>query len=256
MSASPTEAKSVEVPDYDQPVLKHVAFDPVPHNGAYYMPQLPPQMPELPLHPSLQGKPFNSPPSALKSNMYASAPTPPSSGKKISFNLSQSPNLSEETSMRKTASLTHPKKISFKLPSPTDEYPPVLHQPRVLSHSLNSKKKSSLIYATSHPVDDGVPPLLDRKPAPPRRSENTRLSHPMPTPQPIAPQGADFLKDLQKVMTRKWQVAQKCKQDHTTTPHEVTYACLPLSRRKVNLSPPKLPPVSFFKGNSKDWIFD
>lgn len=31
----------------------------------------------------------------------------------------------------------------------------------------------------------------------------------------------DFLKDLQRVMRKKWQVAQKCKQEPATTPHEV-----------------------------------
>lgn len=31
----------------------------------------------------------------------------------------------------------------------------------------------------------------------------------------------DFLKDLQRVMRKKWQVAQKCKAEPATTPHEV-----------------------------------
>ena len=31
----------------------------------------------------------------------------------------------------------------------------------------------------------------------------------------------DFLKDLQRVMRKKWQVAQKCKLEPATTPHEV-----------------------------------
>lgn len=31
----------------------------------------------------------------------------------------------------------------------------------------------------------------------------------------------DFLKDLQRVMRKKWQVAQKCKLEPSTTPHEV-----------------------------------
>ena len=33
----------------------------------------------------------------------------------------------------------------------------------------------------------------------------------------------DFLKDLQRVMQKKWQVAQKCKDDSEVTPHEVIH---------------------------------
>lgn len=63
-------------------------------------------------------------------------------------------------------------------------------------------------------------------PPPPPRAEATRLS----THQPIPPKRLsdstsnpprDFLKDLQRVMRKKWQVAQKCKLEPATTPHEV-----------------------------------
>lgn len=60
-------------------------------------------------------------------------------------------------------------------------------------------------------------PALPKKPPPPRRSENTKLS----SPKKLAEPPKDFLKDLQRVMRKKWQVAQKCKLEPSTTPHEV-----------------------------------
>lgn len=60
-------------------------------------------------------------------------------------------------------------------------------------------------------------PALPKKPPPPKRSENTKLS----SPKKLAEPPKDFLKDLQRVMRKKWQVAQKCKLEPATTPHEV-----------------------------------
>lgn len=63
-------------------------------------------------------------------------------------------------------------------------------------------------------------------PKPPPRAEATRLS----TQPPIGAgspnnnnnnNNNDFLKDLQRVMRKKWQVAQKCKLEPDTSPHEV-----------------------------------
>ncbi|XP_060517796.1 ras-associated and pleckstrin homology domains-containing protein 1 isoform X2 [Cylas formicarius] len=62
-----------------------------------------------------------------------------------------------------------------------------------------------------------VPPLPVRKPLPPKRSETTKLSSPKKLVEPPT----EFLKDLQRVMRKKWQVAQKCKLEPETTPHEV-----------------------------------
>ncbi|XP_031343223.1 ras-associated and pleckstrin homology domains-containing protein 1-like isoform X2 [Photinus pyralis] len=60
-------------------------------------------------------------------------------------------------------------------------------------------------------------PALPKKPPPPVRSENTKLSSPKKLVEPPK----DFLKDLQRVMRKKWQIAQKCKLEPSTTPHEV-----------------------------------
>ncbi|XP_072375778.1 uncharacterized protein pico isoform X2 [Diabrotica undecimpunctata] len=61
-----------------------------------------------------------------------------------------------------------------------------------------------------------VPPL-PKKPPPPKRAETTKLT----SPKKLVDPPMDFLKDLQRVMRKKWQVAQKCKLEPETTPHEV-----------------------------------
>lgn len=65
-------------------------------------------------------------------------------------------------------------------------------------------------------------------PPPPPRAEATRLSSNATiyfTPKRLSDSAAnppqDFWKDLQRVVKKKWQVAQKCKMEPTTTPHEV-----------------------------------
>ena len=62
-------------------------------------------------------------------------------------------------------------------------------------------------------------------PPPPPRAEATRLSTTFTSPKRLSDSTSnpprDFLKDLQRVMRKKWQVAQKCKLEPTTTPHEV-----------------------------------
>lgn len=69
--------------------------------------------------------------------------------------------------------------------------------------------------------ESGSPALPQRKPTPPRRSDSTRLTSPKKLAASDQAPPGDFLKDLQRVMRKKWQVAQKCKLDSTTTPHEV-----------------------------------
>ncbi|XP_058801146.1 amyloid beta A4 precursor protein-binding family B member 1-interacting protein [Phymastichus coffea] len=69
--------------------------------------------------------------------------------------------------------------------------------------------------------EPGSPALPVRKPLPPRRSDSTRLTSPKKLAVSEQAPPGDFLKDLQRVMRKKWQVAQKCKLDTTTTPHEV-----------------------------------
>ncbi|XP_063991895.1 amyloid beta A4 precursor protein-binding family B member 1-interacting protein isoform X2 [Diachasmimorpha longicaudata] len=71
--------------------------------------------------------------------------------------------------------------------------------------------------------EPGSPALPLRKPmpVPPMRADSTRLTSPKKLAASDQAPPGDFLKDLQRVMRKKWQVAQKCKLDSTTTPHEV-----------------------------------
>ncbi|XP_075214767.1 ras-associated and pleckstrin homology domains-containing protein 1-like isoform X2 [Lycorma delicatula] len=62
------------------------------------------------------------------------------------------------------------------------------------------------------------------------------LPPPPPPPPRLTPPSTAFLQDLQRVMRRKWQVAQKCKQDLSTTPHEVLGFRDPPDYRETNVS--------------------
>ncbi|KAF7271404.1 hypothetical protein GWI33_015759 [Rhynchophorus ferrugineus] len=79
---------------------------------------------------------------------------------------------------------------------------------------ISPKKSNKKISFNLTPQE--VPPL-PKKPPPPKRSDSTRLSSPKKLVEPPM----EFLKDLQRVMRKKWQVAQKCKLEPDTTPHEV-----------------------------------
>lgn len=52
-------------------------------------------------------------------------------------------------------------------------------------------------------------------------NSNTNGSSPKRLEESSSNPPRDFLKDLQRVMRKKWQVAQKCKLEPATTPHEV-----------------------------------
>lgn len=85
--------------------------------------------------------------------------------------------------------------------------------------SNTSKKNKKITFAVNR--NDEPLPVSPRKPPPPRRNESTRLSSPKKLADSNSNPPKDFLKDLQRVMRKKWQVAQKCKLEPTTTPHEV-----------------------------------
>ncbi|KAH6937619.1 hypothetical protein HPB50_002534 [Hyalomma asiaticum] len=116
--------------------------------------------------------------------------------------------------------------------------------------------RSHVIYAepacdveSKQPCSDEWPkdPPTRQKPPPPKRSESTRLSsHAQQSPPDV------FLRDLQRVMEKKWKVAQQLSSQPTATPHEILGfrdpCCLPPStsdcttgsfRRKPPPPPPK-----------------
>lgn len=78
------------------------------------------------------------------------------------------------------------------------------------------KKNSKITFNLKEPL-----PSSPRKPLPPKRNESTRLSSPKKLAESTSNPPIEFLKDLQRVMRKKWQVAQKCKLEPATTPHEV-----------------------------------
>lgn len=90
-------------------------------------------------------------------------------------------------------------------------------------------------------------------PAPPPRAEATRLTSsmsPKRLQESISNPPRDFLKDLQRVMRKKWQVAQKCKQEPATTPHEV------LGFRDLNEQHQQQQQSSFYReqSNVSNWV--
>lgn len=84
------------------------------------------------------------------------------------------------------------------------------------TNSDSTKKNKKITFNLKDPQ-----PPSPRKPPPPKRNESTRLSSPKKLADSNSNPPKDFLKDLQRVMRKKWQVAQKCKLEPATTPHEV-----------------------------------
>lgn len=164
------------------------------------MPTLPPPHPiyAKSIKPSIKAPPYKSPPpygNGPNSNVNATNPTPTIPSKSVKF--ADSPVLLR-------------RKVCFE-----DEV--INRQPQQTMSLALSPRRSSIMQSSK----DSMPP-----PAPPPRAEATRLS----THQPLSPKRLidsqsnpphDFLKDLQRVMRKKWQVAQKCKLEPATTPHEV-----------------------------------
>nr|CAD7440010.1 unnamed protein product [Timema bartmani] len=154
--------------------------------------------------------------SSPKSPNSPATPSPPHSA-----NSPKSPIL-----MTKQRSRTAPKKISFNFTPEEIGSPMPPSSPTYFSRSLN------------------------KKPLPPKRSESTRLSTTETSPKRLSdadstltPPPKDFLKDLQRVMRKKWQVAQKCKLDTSTTPHEV-----------LGFRDPPPPIADYRETNVSNWV--
>ncbi|KAK3879365.1 hypothetical protein Pcinc_016057 [Petrolisthes cinctipes] len=108
-------------------------------------------------------------------------------------------------------------------PHPVPPHPVPPHQPVYAQPQKSPQKKVKRITF----MDDvqNIPPAPESptaKPPLPRRSESTRLSNPgrLDSPGNKVTPPRSFLNNLQRVMQKKWQVAQKCK-DFDKMPHEV-----------------------------------
>lgn len=115
--------------------------------------------------------------------------------------------------------------------------------PKLPLTATTRQLKEIAIGGTSQKTVERVPSFDSLPPPPPELLENLHLASdvelppppPPPPPRLMQPNTA-FLQDLQRVMRRKWQVAQKCKQDLSTTPHEVLGFRDPPDYRETNVS--------------------
>lgn len=150
---------------------------------------LPPAVPAKPIKPAVKvAPPYKNPPdykcNAAASNQISNSHPPPPPQKKVSF--ADSPVLLRRKMHSPEPRLQEPFYAPGPLPPPRND----------LTRLSNC---SSTISSVSQ-QDYGSPKRLHESTSNPPR---------------------DFLKDLQRVMRKKWQVAQKCKQEPATTPHEV-----------------------------------
>ncbi|XP_061397923.1 uncharacterized protein LOC133333647, partial [Musca vetustissima] len=152
----------------------------------------PPAVPAKPIKPAVKAAPpYKNPPDykgSLANNQALPPPPPPAT----------------------TTTTTTQKKVSFA------------DSPVLLRRKMHSPEPQEPFYSPG--------------PLPPPRNDLTRLSNCSSTISSVSQQDygspkrlqesnsnppRDFLKDLQRVMRKKWQVAQKCKLEPATTPHEV-----------------------------------
>ncbi|XP_023169231.2 ras-associated and pleckstrin homology domains-containing protein 1 isoform X2 [Drosophila hydei] len=171
---------------------------------------LPPAVPAKPIKPAVKqtlkaAPPYKAPPDYVGPAAAAAAQLPPPPvQKKVSF--ADSPVL-----------------LRRKMCSPEPQLP--LRSP---STTLSSGSNSSIGYQPQLQSQ----PIYSPGPLLPPRSDLSRLSgcsqngsdvvtSPKRLQESASNPPRDFLKDLQRVMRKKWQVAQKCKLEPATTPHEV-----------------------------------
>ncbi|XP_063223677.1 uncharacterized protein LOC134531738 isoform X3 [Bacillus rossius redtenbacheri] len=172
-----------------------------------------------------------------------------------------SPMLVRKTSSSSDASMGSSTKspISPATPSSPPRLSSAPKSPILLTkqRSRTAPKKISFNF-TPEEIGSPLPPAsptyasrsLNKKPLPPKRSESTRLSAAGMSPKRLSdadstltPPPKDFLKDLQRVMRKKWQVAQKCKLDTSTTPHEV-----------LGFRDPPPPIADYRETNVSNWV--
>ncbi|KAH8385212.1 hypothetical protein KR200_008045 [Drosophila serrata] len=173
---------------------------------------LPPAVPAKPIKPAVKqpagalkaAPPYKAPPDYVGPAQQQAGPPlpPPPAQKKVSF--ADSPVL-----------------LRRKMCSPE----PVLPQrspSTVLNCNSVSSTGSGSAYQTYAP-GPMLPPRTDlaRLSSQSNGSSSSEVTSPKRLQESASNPPRDFLKDLQRVMRKKWQVAQKCKLEPATTPHEV-----------------------------------
>lgn len=202
--------------------------------------------------PTRMRPPCLSPPSSPRASTTPRVPPKPTPSRQqsIESHYAVPPYLAELKAgsplMTRKASASSPKSpISPATPSP----PPQPKSPILLTkqRSRTVPKKISFNFTPEEISGDTSP--TNKKPLPPKRSESTRLST-ASSPKRLSnadstltPPPKDFLKDLQRIMRKKWQVAQKCKLDSSTTPHEV-----------LGFRDPPPPVADYRETNVSNWV--
>ncbi|KAM7347690.1 ras-associated and pleckstrin homology domains-containing protein pico isoform 2-T2 [Cochliomyia hominivorax] len=156
---------------------------------------LPPAVPAKPIKPAVKSAPpYKNPPDYKNPQNLAAGAAPPAAPpvqKKVSF--ADSPVLLRRK-MHSPEPLYQQTNEPFYAPGPL---PPPRND---LTRLSNCSSNISSVSQQQYQPDFGSPKRLQESSSNPPR---------------------DFLKDLQRVMRKKWQVAQKCKLEPATTPHEV-----------------------------------
>ncbi|XP_001963566.3 ras-associated and pleckstrin homology domains-containing protein 1 isoform X1 [Drosophila ananassae] len=177
-------------------------------NGA-----LPPAVPAKPVKPAgvlKAAPPYKAPPDYVgpayqQQQMQAGPPLPPPppAQKKVSF--ADSPVL-----------------LRRKMCSPEPVLPQRSPSTTLSCHSSVSSGGSGSAYHIYAP-GPMLPPRTDlaRLSSQSNGSSSGEVTSPKRLQESASNPPRDFLKDLQRVMRKKWQVAQKCKLEPATTPHEV-----------------------------------
>ncbi|PSN41867.1 hypothetical protein C0J52_10233, partial [Blattella germanica] len=190
--------------------------------------------------------PCFSPPSSPRASTTPRVPPKPAP---IESHYAVPPYLAE----LKAGSPLMARKASVSGSSPKSPSPPPQPKSPILLTKQRSRtipKKISFNFTPEEIGGDTSPTYgTNKKPLPPKRSESTRLST-APSPKRLSdadstltPPPKDFLKDLQRIMRKKWQVAQKCKLDSSTTPHEV-----------LGFRDPPPPVADYRETNVSNWV--
>ncbi|XP_016949187.1 abnormal cell migration protein 10 [Drosophila biarmipes] len=170
---------------------------------------LPPAVPAKPIKPAVKqtagalkaAPPYKAPPDYVGPAQLAGPPLPPPppAQKKVSF--ADSPVL-----------------LRRKMCSPEPVLPQRSPSTTLSCHSNSSAGSAYQTYAPG-PM---LPPRSDlARLSSQSNGSGSEVTSPKRLQESASNPPRDFLKDLQRVMRKKWQVAQKCKAEPATTPHEV-----------------------------------
>ncbi|XP_017066906.1 ras-associated and pleckstrin homology domains-containing protein 1 isoform X2 [Drosophila eugracilis] len=187
---------------------------PTPMSTPMMMPNsngsLPPAVPAKPMKPAVKqssagglkaAPPYKAPPDYVGPALLAGPPLPPPppAQKKVSF--ADSPVL-----------------LRRKMCSPEPALPQRSPSTTLSCHSNSSTGSAYQTYAPG-PM---LPPRSDlARLSSQSNGSSSEVTSPKRLQESASNPPRDFLKDLQRVMRKKWQVAQKCKAEPATTPHEV-----------------------------------